>query len=36
MYQEKFLLEEFEVVLAFNGEQWIEAAGKEKPDIIKK
>ncbi len=34
MYQERFSRDGFEVVLAFNGEEGLEKAEKEKPDII--
>jgi len=34
MYQRKFEKEGFQVTLAFNGEEGIEALKKEKPDII--
>lgn len=34
MYQEKLSRDEFEVVLAFNGEEGLEKAEKEKPSLI--
>lgn len=34
MYKEKFLKEGFEVVLAYSTEEGIEAALKERPDLI--
>lgn len=34
MYQERFTRDGFEVILASNGEEGIEKAEKEKPDII--
>lgn len=34
MYQEKFLREGFDVVMAYSAEEGIEAALKEKPDIV--
>ena len=34
MYQERFSRDGFEVILAFNGEEGLEKAEKEKPDII--
>ena len=34
MYREKFIKEGFEVVLAYSAEEGIEAALKEKPDLI--
>lgn len=34
MYQERFTRDGFEVVLAFNGEEGLEKAEKEKPDLI--